>query len=263
MSDARSESDLLPERPRRVGADRHGGARRGERAGGAGPRRGRGPDRAGRRAAHARRTLGASGAAAEVPGPVVVPEPTPPTIPEPTPDPAPEPTPDPSQPAPDPEPEPDPPVAGPATGSQPARARGRRGPASTEDLIAQLRTAPEPVNGATRAPDPGADLGAARLVAMNRPSTAPLPRGDRRRAEDRIRATCPTWTACWTRSSPAPAGSSSARSLRLRQIGTSVRFRRIRDQWHRAAPGQPDRHSGAREHNSGGVDLALPRDARW
>ena len=140
---------------------------------------------------------------AEVPGPVIVPEPTPPSIPEPTPEPIPEPTPDPVPeplPEPDPEPpsEPDPapepqffdepevtdesdlleedpvleeleddddPLAPPPVPDEPATVGAG---ASTDDLIAQLR------GGATAADDAGpgaamsgADLGAARLVAMN------------------------------------------------------------------------------------------------
>ena len=140
----------------------------------------------------------------EVPGPVIVPEPTPPSIPEPTPEPIPEPTPDPVPeplPEPDPEPpsEPDPapepqffdepevtdesdlleedpvleelddddddPLAPPPVPDEPATVGVG---ASTDDLIAQLR------GGATAADDAGpgaamsgADLGAARLVAMN------------------------------------------------------------------------------------------------
>ena len=143
----------------------------------------------------------AADATAEVPGPVIVPEPTPPTIPEPTPDPVPEPTPDPvpeptpdpvpdpvPEPTPDPEPdlpdapEPAPPVPEPAP-TPPAAENG----VSTDDLIAQLRAASAPANGATPAADPGADLGAARLVAHEHDARRRLPRGDRRRAEDRIR----------------------------------------------------------------------------
>ncbi|MEO7197543.1 MAG: ATP synthase F0 subunit B [Solirubrobacterales bacterium] len=110
----------------------------------------------------------------EVPGPVTVPEPMPPTIPEPTPDPVPTPTPDsPPEPIPDPPspdlpdepgplepPEPEPSIDPPAAGGT-----------STEDLIAQLRSAPaaeETTNGSTAdAEGTDADLGAARLVAMN------------------------------------------------------------------------------------------------
>jgi len=132
-----------------------------------------------------RPSASATDATAEVPGPVIVPEPTPPAIPEPTPDPVPEPTPDPvpeptpepsPQPIPDPVPEPTPdpapdlpdapepapPVPEPAP-PPPAASNG----VSTDDLIEQLRSASTPANGAPPPPDPGADLGAARLVAMN------------------------------------------------------------------------------------------------
>ena len=118
---------------------------------------------------------------AEVPGPVIVPEPTPPTIPEPSPDPVPEPTPDPvPEPSPDPTPEPpapdlpdepgplEPPV--PESTPPPATATET---ASTEDLIAQLQSASTgagAANGSASAAEPAAsspDVGAARLVAMN------------------------------------------------------------------------------------------------
>jgi cell division septum initiation protein DivIVA len=121
--------------------------------------------------------------AAEVPGPVVVPEPTPPTIPEPTPDPVPEPIPDPvpeptPEPSPDPlpdptpEPTPDPLPDDPAAAEEPqpepvAAANG----VSTDDLIAQLKAGTaggDAANGSPSAPAVAAsDLGAARLVAMN------------------------------------------------------------------------------------------------
>jgi len=129
-----------------------------------------------------------SGPGAEVPGPVIVPEPTPPTIPEPsppltpepTPDPVPEPSPDPvPEPTPDPEPpmpdapdlpQPQPPV--PEPDPMPSAEEGTTDTgATTEDLIAQLRSPSAPVpeaNGTTPAPDlSGPDVGAARLVAMN------------------------------------------------------------------------------------------------
>jgi len=96
-------------------------------------------------------TLGASGAKAEVPGPVVVPEPTPPTIPEPTPDPVPEPTPDPTPPAPDPEPEIDPPSPVPEPVPEPSEPAAAEGSASTEDLIAQLKGG-SATNGSSSAP---------------------------------------------------------------------------------------------------------------
>jgi len=117
---------------------------------------------------------------AEVPGPVIVPEPTPPRFPEPTPDPVPEPMP---QPTPEPTPDPAPPDPAPAPdlpdvpvpsppGPEPVPgppAAGRRG-VSTDDLIEQLRAGSdrEPANGGAAAPAAsGSDLGAARLVAMN------------------------------------------------------------------------------------------------
>lgn len=102
-----------------------------------------------------------SAPAAEVPGPIVVPEPTPSRIPEPTPDPEPEPTPDPTpDPLPEtvPEPTPDP------TPEEPA-ATASAG-ASTEDLIAQLK-AGGAENGSAASAVAATDAGAARLVAMN------------------------------------------------------------------------------------------------
>lgn len=121
---------------------------------------------------HLAGSIGSTATAAEVPGPVIVPEPTPPTFPEPMPDPVPEPMPDPvpepTPPGPAPDlpdaPEPMPPVPEPAPAPPAAAANGT----STDDLIAQLRAAPasQPANGSSAAaPDP--DLGAARLVAMN------------------------------------------------------------------------------------------------
>lgn len=107
------------------------------------------------------------------PGPVIVPEPTPPRTPEPTPDPVPEPTPDPvpepTPPGPAPDlpdaPEPVPPVPEPAPTPPAAESNG----ASTEDLIAQLRagSSAAPANGEPTLIVSPADLGAARLVAMN------------------------------------------------------------------------------------------------
>jgi hypothetical protein len=118
----------------------------------------------------AERVAGAA-PAAEVPGPVVVPEPTPPTIPEPTPDPVPEPTPDPV-PEPTPEPSPDPipdPVPEPTPDPLPDDPAASSAP-STDDLIAQLRAGAEngaATNGSAAPAVSASDAGAARLVAMN------------------------------------------------------------------------------------------------
>ncbi len=116
---------------------------------------------------------------AEVPGPVVVPEPTPPTIPEPMPDPVPEPKPQPSpdplpdpvpEPTPDPVPEPTPEPTPDPTPPEPAAEPAGAG-ATTEDLVAQLRAgsaAGDAKNGSSSAPAiSDSDAGAARLVAMN------------------------------------------------------------------------------------------------
>ena len=140
-------------------------------------------------------TLGRARPAAEVPGPVTVPEPTPPTIPEPTPDPVPEPTPDPvPEPTPDPTPDPplpDPspdPVPSPAPDPEPPQPAAAGGNATTEDLIAQLRGAASgSKNGAAapakgEPPESGSSSGAVRLVAMN----MALEGADRDRIADRI-----------------------------------------------------------------------------